>query len=96
MSKPASRYAVQEVVDALILNGAWRATKYVSPCLVIRATRMLERGKVNHNNPDIGVRLSITRPNYLDRGFIKLARKANQSFPIRRIKLQFPPKRRAR
>jgi hypothetical protein len=82
---------VQQVVDALVYNKAWRAVKYLSPTLVVRATRRLIRQKIDHNDPNIDVRLGVGKPNFREREFIIACKKAGEKFPVRRIQLQMPP-----
>lgn len=78
-----------EVVAELMANkDAFRATKYISPTLVVRATRRYksERGRVE-------MVLSITTPNYLEREFIKLCKKAKERFPVQNVQLKFRKKK---
>lgn len=72
---------------------AHKAINYISPKEVIRATRRLERGKITaHGNVDIT--LTIGRPNYVERKFIKLCLQAGEKFPLQKVQLKYPPKRR--
>lgn len=87
--------SAQKVIDAVVANGAYRATLYVSDRLVMRATRRLHRGRIPRKTENIEVTVTSGRPNYRERKFIKLCKKAGESFPVRRVQLQFPPKRRS-
>jgi hypothetical protein len=71
---------VQSVVDALMRAKAHSATKFMSPELVVRATR---RG-----GKDIKITLTIGEPNDGDRLFIRERQQAGEQFPLRKIKLQ--------
>lgn len=89
-----------KVVYALILNGAFQAIKYVSPKFVVRATRMMtkspsgKRGFVTGQN--VTITLTLGRPNYREREFIKDCKKAGEPFPIKNILLKMPPSPRAK
>ncbi len=82
---------VGQVVQTLISNEARRATKYISEKLVIKATRRFLRGKFHRDN--IEIFLTIGRPNYLERDFVKKCRKAGEPFPVKKIQLKFPSKK---
>lgn len=86
---PASPY-VNEVV-AHVLNGAKRATKYVSPTFTIKATRPHKPDKRAGGSTTIS--LTVGRPNYAEREFIKQAKKAGEPFPIKRVLLKAWPTR---
>ena len=84
---------VEAVVMALTHNRAWMATKFVSEKETIRATQCLERGRVPRGSIDI--RLHIGRPNYSERKFIRDWKGTGLDFPVKKIVLKFPPKRRS-
>lgn len=67
--------AIIQSVSALLLAtpGAWRATKYLGPNSIVRATRRRQRGKIA--NGTIDIRLTIGRPNAAERLFLKRYRK---------------------
>lgn len=84
--------AVAGVVEMLIEKAPdmWKATKYISPDLVVAATRKLSRKKINkHGN--IEIILKIGKPNYDERAFIKVAQKAGEPFPIKKVQLRPVP-----
>lgn len=78
-----------EVVEA-ILQGAVKATKYVAPNSIVRAVR--KTYKVNNRRPDnrhnVEIHLTIGKPNYQEREFIKDCKKAGEPFPVKRIQLK--------
>lgn len=78
---------VAEVVEALIITESYKATKFVNPKLVVNATRRLFMKKINKRE-NIDIVLKIGRPNYDEREFIKVAQKANEPFPIKKIQLK--------
>jgi hypothetical protein len=85
---------VTEVLAVLLSEGAHRATKYLNPRYIVRATRKIYRGKVEKNPKSISIELSFGVPNYKERMFIKLAVKAKEPFPIKKVQVQMPPKKR--
>lgn len=83
---------IESVVMALIHNEARMATKFVGPKEIVRATRVLIGKKIDKRN-NIDIRLVIGRPNYSERKFVKDCQKANEKFPVKKIQLRFPPKK---
>ena len=82
------------VVDTLLHSGARTATKFVSDKLVIRASMKLAGKKLPAaNTRSFEIVLTIGAPNYDAREFIKVCKKAKEPFPIKKIQLQFPPKK---
>lgn len=85
---------VLSIVDS---NDVIKATKYVSPKQIIRAVR--KTFKYNGRKPtDRGrnteITLTIGRPNYLEREFIKLCTKAGEPFPVKKIQFKiYSPKK---
>lgn len=89
---------VGRVVDALMASGAHTATLYVTDKLTVRATRKMfgPKGRRRFNGTRAtDVVLTIGAPNYKARAFIKLAKRAGERFPIRKIQLSFPAGARA-
>jgi len=69
-------------VCSLVLEGGYkRATKYVSEKLTIKATCRCKKGTME-------AVLTVGKPNYAERQFIKLAKKAGGPFPIKKIQLK--------
>lgn len=83
-----------EVVQT-VLDGAKRAVKYVSSKEVVRAVRRSSRsGDKPRKNEKIQILLTIGRPNYLEREFIMLCKKAGEPFPVKNIQVKtFTPKK---
>ena len=73
-------------VDVLILNASQlnvkTATKYISDKLTVKATR---RQKSRSQQQFI---ITIGRPNYAERQFIKRCKKAGEPFPVKNIQLK--------
>lgn len=82
--------AVEKVVRNVLEGRIKSATKYLEPKLVVRASRRLFKGKIVKGNVEIV--LTIGRPNYEERDFIKDCQKAKEPFPIKGVMLKFPSK----
>lgn len=83
-----------QLVKILVGTGSYTATKYITPQHVIRATRILYERKIRKDDP-IQIRFSEGRPNYHARRFIKMCKRANEPFPIKKVQLTAIPKRRS-
>jgi len=68
-----------------------KATKYISPKLILRAVRKTYKAyKLGSRKGDnVEVHLTIGKPNYLEREFIKLCQKAHEPFPVKKVQLKF-------
>lgn len=83
--------ATEPLINDIALR---RATYYVSPTLVVKATR---HNKVTRRSRHESFVVSFGVPNYREREFIKLCKKAGQSFPVRKVQLQpWPVKRKTK
>jgi hypothetical protein len=71
--------ATREVVKVIILEGAYKATKYLSDKLTVKATRKRFKGKFLKKAIDIT--LTIGPPNYEERENIKRAKKEAKGQP---------------
>lgn len=72
-------------VAQYILQGHKRAVKYLDADLTVKATRF---GRYDKRDHQIVVVVTVGRPNYLERRFIKLAKKAGEPFPIKKIQIR--------
>lgn len=89
------RSAVAAVVEALLTADAHTATKFLGPNVIVRATRPLtKRGRLPQGNPRVHLVLTLGRPNYRERQFVKACQAAGEKFPVKKVQLRFPPKRR--
>lgn len=86
---------IGQVVATLMRENAHTATKILGDKSVVRATRKLLEGRIDHRYA-AEVILTFGRPNFKTRQYIKDCRKAGEPFPIRQVWLQFPPKKRKR
>lgn len=85
--------AVGKLFEALIENGAYKATAYLSEKLVVRMTRRLEHRKLPGKNQNAKIVLVVGKPNAEQREFIKRCKKVGEPLPVRKIQLKFPPKK---
>lgn len=92
MSAPAA-YRISKVTDPLVNDLALRrATYYVTPTLVVKATR---HNRVNKRCRHESFVVSFGVPNYREREFIRLCKAAGESFPVRKVQLQSWPAKRS-
>lgn len=88
---------IGEVVMVLLYSpGAHTATKYLSDKIVVRATRPNYKGKLDGDSLRAlrtQVAVTIGDPNYTAREFIKQCKRAGEPFPIKKIQLKYPPKK---
>jgi len=76
---------VGQVVSAVINDNAYKATKYVNDRYVIKATR---RGKPDGRDSRRETIVTVGAPNYAEREFIKMCKRAGESFPVKKIQLR--------
>lgn len=85
-----------KVCDAVLQENVVKATEYISPKLIIRAVRK-RYGKKIDKRGNVEIYLTIGRPNYLERIFIKDCQKAGEPFPVKRVQLKvYDPKRKVK
>jgi hypothetical protein len=84
---PIDIKSVSEVLQEVCDKDVHHAVKYISPTHIVRATRARTNGK----GGNMEVTLTIGKPNYLERDFIKDCRKVGERFPIRDVVLKFHP-----
>ena len=77
------------VIKALIASGAWQATLFLSPTEIIRVTRRLYRGRRAWDNKRLEFHLTVGKPNYREREFVKQLRRAHEPFPVKKIQLRY-------
>ena len=83
--------ACAEMVEEILIGGAYKATKYLSDKLTVKATRKRYKGKLRKGG-NVDIVLTIGKPNYLEREFIKKAKKAGEPFPIKKVQVKYPLK----
>lgn len=93
MLNKALRIAYSDVVDAIVLNPTIKtARKYLSPRLVVKATR---HGKFYARGRSQNIVVTVGQPDYKAREFIKAAKKAGEPFPIKKLQLRVSAVKRA-
>lgn len=78
------------VLKAITSEGIVRATKYVSPKLIIRAVRRTFKAFDRKPRKDMNMEVIMTigKPNYIEREFIKVCQKAGEPFPVKKVQLK--------
>jgi len=77
--------AVPQVVNAILKGeGCYQATKFISPKETVKATIRRYKGKIlkNHRKE---ILVTIGKPNYRDRVFIKMLEKSGEPFPVKKV-----------
>ena len=82
---------IGRVVFLLWEGRARQAVKYLSPAFVIKATR---RNPLDRRAKTMEVVVTIGRPGYREREFIKQCQRAKEPFPVKKIQLR-PEKKRS-
>ena len=81
------KLALGQVAALALLGHIKSAKKYLSPQLVVKGTK---RGKLSRGRPwHKEVLLTVGRPNYDERAFVKQAMKDGYSFPIQQIMVRY-------
>jgi len=89
------RTAVAAVVEMCmgvpnIHEPARQAVKYLSPKLIVKATR---RRKPDRREQSQTILLTYGKPNYAEREFIELCQKAGEPFPVKKIQVKWYSKK---
>jgi hypothetical protein len=82
-----TRKAISDLTDILLEGGAVKATKYFSDKLIVRAVRRTYGRKIVKRN--IEIVLTIGKPNYQERAFIKQCKKSGEPFPVKNIQIKW-------
>ena len=80
-----------EVIECVLKEGVVKAVKYISPKAIVRAVRTRYHGKLRKVG-NIEISLTIGRPNFIERQYIKKLVKEGQLFPVRNLGLKFNKK----
>ena len=79
-----------ELADVLLTDekgDIYKATKYLSPTLTIKATRKRYKGKVLKGKA-IDIVFTVGKPNYEEREFIKRRKIIKEPFPVKAIMIK--------
>lgn len=90
MNRRQLKRAVAQTVATLLETGAYRATKYLSPKLTVKATRRFAKRRIDRRNPNVDLVVCIGRPNYAERKFVKTCQQAREKFPVRKVQIKLP------
>lgn len=82
---PHLERSLPKLFSAVLTDGIRKATKFIAPNLVVKATR---RHKPDKRERLKEIVVTIGRPNYAEREFIRSCRKAGEPFPVRKLQLQ--------
>lgn len=83
-----------QLMECILEGGARQATKYISERETVKATLRTYKRRMHGPRPkDRTIVVTVGPPNYLERRFIKLAKKAGEPFPIKKIQLKWPVER---
>lgn len=67
-----------ELAEEILVGGAYKATKYLSDKLTIKATRKRYNGKILKGHA-VDIVFTVGKPNYEEREVIKRAKKRNET-----------------
>lgn len=84
MVKDISPDAYSLVINALMISGVRKATKYLSSDFVIHATW---RFKPRENAKRREIVVTFGAPNYDDKSYIRRVKRSGETFPITNIRL---------
>lgn len=82
--------AISNLIEIILRVDAWKATKFLTEKQIIRVTRKLHGRKFNSRD-NIEISVTIGRPNFAERDFIKKCKKAGEKFPVKKVQLKFIP-----
>lgn len=85
------RAAVSDCVLALMAPDIYRATKFLSSVMVVKATRP---HRFDRRSRGQTVVVTVGKPNYRERKFLKTCKKAGEPLPVKKIQLQATKKSR--
>lgn len=81
-------------IDVLVaycaMKGVKTATKYTTPDITVKCTR---QRPIDLRSSRETFLVSIGKPNYYEKRFIKACLKAGEPFPVKKVQLKFYPKK---
>ncbi len=83
--------AVSTAIENLLRANAWKATKFISDRVIVRATRQMYHKKLS-NVGNLEIILTFGKPNYEEREYVRQCKKVGEQFPLKWLLLKFPPK----
>ena len=89
---PRAAKILGQLLTAVVAPNVYRSTAYCSPTTVMKLTRRRFNGKLPKGRArGETMLLTIGTPNYRERQYIKLCRKAQEPFPLRKVQLTLLP-----
>jgi hypothetical protein len=85
--------AICQAVGACHFEGVRKATVFLRKDFTVKAAR---RHRPHKNSRTIEVMLTVGRPNYAERQFIRACQKAGEPLPVRKVQLKQWPKKKKR
>lgn len=83
--------AVTKATNLLIDDGTIRkATVFLNDRMVVKATR---QRKMDRRDQSATFLLTLGRPNFVERRFIRLCKQAGEPFPVKKVRIQYWPKK---
>jgi hypothetical protein len=79
---------VANVIQALLNNDVKKVTRFISPNVTVTATRLHRPDKRSRGESYV---VTVGRPNYANREFIKECKAAGEPFPVRNMIFQHFP-----
>ncbi len=79
-----------DLAECILVDGAYKATKYLGEKLTVKATRKRFKGKIDKRSRIAEILFTVGAPNYEERKFIKQAKKAGEPFPVKKIQVKYP------
>jgi hypothetical protein len=86
MAVKIARALVGQLLEVLLDGDARQVTKYVSPELTVKATRQGRRHRADRQQIFL---VTIGKPNYAERAFIKRCQAAGEPFPVKKFLMRF-------
>lgn len=80
--------AVIDVIKAVQQDKVYSAAKYISEKIVVRIARKRFNNKLPAKGSNFEGVLVIGRPNFAQREFIALCKKAKEPFPVKNVQLK--------
>jgi hypothetical protein len=66
-----------ELAEEILVNGAYKVTKFLNSKLTIKATRKRYGGRVHYKEKQVQILFTLGAPNYEERDMLKRAKKMN-------------------
>ena len=78
---------IGHVVTIACTPPIYHATKYCSPSLTVKATRPRYQGKLRNGRALTAI-VTIGKPNFTERQFIKACLRAKEPFPVKKLQVK--------